>query len=164
MDNVLLLNASYTPLRVISFKRAIVLLIQEKAEMVEATEHLVSSANDVFEVPSVIRLRYMVKIPFKSRIALNRRSVLARDRGICQYGCGRKASTIDHIHPRSRGGKHEWTNVAAACSPCNSLKGDRTLDELGWELLNEPFVPRGDIWLVAGVAQKEEWASYLSYA
>ena len=162
MEKVLLLNASYTPLRVISFKRAIVLLLQEKAEVVEEATGSINSASRTFTMPSVIRLTYMVKIPYRARIALNRRSVLARDGGICQYGCGRKANTVDHVHPRSRGGKHSWDNVLAACSKCNAEKGDLTLDELGWEPIKQPHMPSSNVWLVAGIMGREEWSEYLA--
>lgn len=162
MEKVLLLNASYTPLRVISFKRAIVLLLQEKAEIVEEATGSINSASRTFTMPSVIRLNYMVKIPYRARIALNRRSVLARDGGICQYNCGRKANTIDHVHPRSRGGKHTWDNVLAACSKCNAEKGDLLLSELGWEPIKQPHAPSSNVWLVAGIMGREEWSEYLA--
>lgn len=164
MENVLLLNASYEMLRVISFKRAVVLLLQEKAVVVEEGEFTIHSANATFNLPSVIRLTYMVKVPFKSRIALNRRSVIARDGGICQYGCGRKATTIDHVLPRSRGGKHEWTNVLACCSKCNSQKSNKLLSEIGWTPLKQPHMPSGNLWLVVGVAENETWEAYLNLA
>lgn len=161
MEKVLLLNASYAPLRVISFKRAIVLVLQEKAEVVEESSGLINSPNETFAMPSVIRLKYMVKIPYNARIALNRRSVLARDGGMCQY-CDRKASTIDHVHPRSRGGKHDWGNVLASCRKCNARKSDLTLEELGWTPKKQPHAPSSNVWLVAGIMAKEEWSDYLA--
>ena len=156
MENVLLLNASFAPLRVISFQRAIVLVLQQKAEVIEEASTIIHSATEEFALPSVIRLNYMVQIPYKSRIALNRRSVLARDNGVCQYGCGRKANTIDHVLPRSRGGRHEWTNVLACCSKCNAKKGNKLLSEIGWKSLKQPHMPPHNVWLVAGIMAKEE--------
>lgn len=161
MEPVLLLNASYAPLRVIEWTRAMGLITQGKAHTVEPSDVEVRTSSRAFRLPSVIRLNYMVHIPYKANIHLNRRSVLARDRGICQYGCGNKATTIDHIHPRSRGGKHEWLNVAAACADCNNKKASRTLDEIGWSLLNPPFVPDSSIWLKAGVNGDSRWESYI---
>lgn len=150
MRSVLLLNASYEPLRVLSMKRAVVLVLQEKAEIVEAGEEPVRSASFTMTLPKVIRLRYYVKIPYRAKVALNRKALIARDKGVCQY-CGGHGSTIDHIHPRSKGGRHEWTNVALACVACNAAKGDRLLSELGWTLLSKPEVPRVDSHLVIGI-------------
>ena len=93
--------------------------------------------------PLVIRLRYMVKVPFHRRTALSRRAVFARDDYRCQY-CGRTADSIDHVMPRSRGGEHIWENVAAACRPCNLAKRDRTPDEAGMRLARPCRAPRGD--------------------
>ena len=89
----------------------------------------------------MIRLRYMVKVPFHRRTALSRRAVFARDDYRCQY-CGRTADSIDHVMPRSRGGEHIWENVAAACRPCNLAKRDRTPDEAGMRLARPCRAPR----------------------
>ena len=160
-DSVLLLNACYTPLRFVSYKRAIGLLVQDKVEVVENSDKNISSVSTSYTVPSVIRLRYYVKIPFNSRIALNRKSVLARDLYICQYGCGRKANTIDHVVPRSRGGSHDWLNVLACCAKCNSKKADKLLYELNWKPLKQPHLPDQNIWLLLGLEMRDEWNQYL---
>lgn len=150
-NNVLLLNASYEPLKVVSWHRAVVMVLQEKADVIEADdEEPVRSANFSMPMPIVIRLRYFVKIPYKAKVALNRRNLALRDKGLCQY-CDRPGNTIDHIVPRSRGGQHEWTNVALACSPCNFKKGDRLLSELDWTLNSKPEVPRVSTHLIIGV-------------
>lgn len=164
MTGVLLLNATYEPLRVISMKRAIVLVIQDKAEIISAGEEPVRSASLCMTVPKVVRLRYFVKIPYRARVALNRKSLMARDKSTCQY-CGGHGNTIDHIVPRARGGRHEWTNVTTACSPCNQKKGDRLLSELGWELLSKPEVPRYNSHILVGLATMDpEWEPHLQLA
>jgi len=160
---VLLLNASYEPIRILGMTRAMVLLLQKKAEMVEAVDgRFIYSAFEQFEMPSVIRLNYMVTIPFKARVALNRRSLMGRDGHLCQWNdCDRRATTIDHVHPRSKGGRHEWTNVVACCTKCNSKKADRLASELGWKLKREPQVPRVGAWMMVGPNPPEKWMPYL---
>ena len=161
MDKVLLLNASYTPLRVLPYKRAVALVLQDKADVVEERSEVIRSSSLEMNLPSVIRLRYYVNVPYNARVALNRRAVIARDGGVCAYNCGRRATTIDHVVPRSRGGKHEWTNVVACCGPCNHKKADKLLSEIGWELHTTPRVPDSSIWIAAGVQGREEWEAYV---
>ena len=162
-EKVLLLNASYEPIRALGMTRAMVLLIQGKAEyMATVPDEFIYSAHDVYEKPSVIKLNYMVKIPYTAKVALNRRAVMARDAGICQYGCGRKATTIDHVHPRSKGGKHVWTNVTAACHVCNGKKADRMLEDTQFKLLRPPTVPDSSIWLSKYAHDNPEWEPYLA--
>ena len=162
---VLLLNASFEPLRVITLRRAIGLIVAGKAEMITEGDGVIRSATISFPVPAVVRLRYMVRVPFRSTVPLSRRAVLLRDAKRCQFAhCGRSAATVDHVIPRSRGGDHSWTNVVAACGPCNTRKGDRLLDELGWSLRRKPAAPRGTIVLLssAGVHHvPTEWIDWL---
>jgi 5-methylcytosine-specific restriction endonuclease McrA len=162
---VLLLNASFEPLRVITLRRAIGLIVAGKAEVLVEGNGEVRSVSLTLPVPAVVRLRYMVKVPFCSTVPLSRRAVLVRDGRRCQFShCERPASTVDHVVPRSRGGAHEWTNVIAACPQCNARKGDRLLHELGWRLKRAPVAPRGAIVLLtaAGVADPPPvWAQYL---
>lgn len=162
---VLLLNASFEPLRVIALRRAIGLLVAGKAEVIEAGDGEIRSATWSVPVPAVVRLRYMVKVPFRASVPLSRRAVLTRDRRRCQFNqCGRAATTVDHVVPRSRGGRHEWTNVVGACAPCNARKGDRLLSELGWALRSAPVAPRGAVVLLtaAGLAHPpQEWLAWL---
>lgn len=157
----LLLNATYEPLCVVPLRRAVVLVLAEKAEIVEAASGEVRSTSIALPVPAVIRLTTYVRVPYRSRLPLTRRALLARDRHRCAY-CGRAADTIDHVVPRSRGGHHVWENVVAACRPCNGRKGDRLLSELGWKLLREPAVPKSTYWLVVAVGRIDPiWAPYL---
>ena len=109
----------------------------------------------------MIRLRYMVKVPYGRRAALSRRGVFARDDYRCQY-CGGVADSIDHVVPRSRGGRHEWENVAAACRPCNVHKRDRMLKDSGMRLRSDPSAPSGIVWsILAGGGVPDDWLTYL---
>jgi 5-methylcytosine-specific restriction endonuclease McrA len=157
----LLLNATYEPLCVVPLRRAVVLVLAEKAEIVEKGAGNVRSASHAVPVPSVIRLTTYVRVPYRARLPLTRPALLARDHHRCAY-CGRRADTVDHVVPRSRGGRHLWENVVAACRVCNGRKGDRLLAELGWRLPHDPVAPRGTCWLVVAVGTVDPaWAPYL---
>ncbi len=164
---VLLLNASFEPLRVITVRRALGLVIATKADLIVPIEDEVirSTGGATFEVPAVVRLRRMVRVPFQATAPLSRRAIQTRDGHHCQVtGCQRKGQTIDHVVPRSRGGTHEWHNVALMCVRHNSLKGDRSLEELGWSLKREPEAPRGALILLsrAGIrVPPASWGPYL---
>lgn len=161
MKATLLLNASYEPMRLIPLRRALVLVMAEKAEVVEEGEEVFRSAKTSIKAPAVIRLLRYVKLPYKRRAVLNLRAVMARDDGKCQY-CGGKAESIDHVLPRARGGTHVWENVVAACLRCNGKKADKTLAQLNWTLPRKPFAPRDTLWLILGVTAVEPvWADYL---
>jgi 5-methylcytosine-specific restriction endonuclease McrA len=164
MRSSLVLNASYEPLSVVSARRAACLVLAEKAELVECDGLLIRSASLTLASPLVIRLRYMVKVPYRRKASLSRRGVFARDDYRCQY-CGAHADSIDHVTPRSRGGRHEWENVAAACRPCNLAKRDRTPDEAGMRLLRPCRVPRATAWVVVSTTRvPEAWKPYLALA
>ena len=139
---VLVLNASYEPLNICNWKRAVVLVFKGKAEQVEGSGKIVY-AN--FNLPVVIRLRRYVKVPYKE-IPLTRRNLMYRDNFSCQY-CGVKTTdlTIDHVIPSSRGGVDSWENVVACCQKCNVKKGNRTPREVGMHLLKRPKVPMGHL-------------------
>ena len=109
-----MLNASFEPLCVVSMRRAVVLVLKDKAEVVARNGAELHSERRVIPVPSVIRLVHFVRVPYRSRVPLSRRAVFARDGHRCQY-CNRAAENIDHIVPRSRGGEHAWENVVASC-------------------------------------------------
>lgn len=162
MSDTLLLNATYEPLCVISVRRAVVLVLADKADVVADGDEPIRSERMTMVAPSVIRLRYYVKVPFRARLPLNRRNLLARDRGRCAY-CANKADTVDHVIPRSRGGDHVWENVVAACRPCNATKGDRLLHEIGRQLPFTPTAPSGWAYLVVGVPSTHPtWEPWLS--
>lgn len=138
MSKVLVLNASYEPLNICTWRRAVVLLLKGKAERIEHNSKILYSD---FPLPTVIRLRHYIRIPYKE-ISLSRRNILHRDNYICQYcGVKRHDLTIDHIMPRSRGGIDSWDNVVAACLKCNVKKGDRTPREAGMALMSSPRRP-----------------------
>jgi 5-methylcytosine-specific restriction endonuclease McrA len=109
----------------------------------------------------VIRLRYVVKVPYHRKTSLSRRAVFARDNHRCQY-CGGVAESIDHVMPRSRGGQHAWENVVAACRKCNLGKRDRTPDEAGMRLAMPPMTPRDQAWVtVEAGTVPDAWKPYL---
>ena len=165
---VLLLNASFEPLRVITLRRAIGLIVAGKAEIITEGDGEIRSSTRSYPVPAVVRLRYMVRVPFRATVPLSRRAVMIRDAKRCQFShCPRTASTVDHVVPKSRGGAHEWSNVVAACSACNSRKGDRLLGELGWALRRVPVAPRGAIVLLSSAGVHDvphEWTMWLPAA
>ena len=163
MAKALVLNATYEPLCVVSVRRAVVLVLKEKAEVLHATDQALHSERAIFQVPSVIRLTYFVKVPFRARAALNRRAVFARDGHRCQY-CGAHAENIDHVVPRSRGGEHIWENVVAACRPCNTKKEDRLLHEVGLALRRQPAAPKELTWIIVAVGTVHpHWEPYLHH-
>ncbi len=157
----LVLNASAEPLCVIPARRAVVLVLSGKADLLHADGFLFRSEHLEVPAPSVIRLRRYVHVPYRRRATLTRRGVFIRDDHTCQY-CGRAAENVDHVLPRSRGGAHDWENVAASCRRCNSRKGDRTPEEAGMRLVRQPFAPRAAFWLVVAVGRvSPEWQTYL---
>jgi 5-methylcytosine-specific restriction endonuclease McrA len=161
VSRALVLNASFEPLCVVATRRALLLVLDDKAELVNATDRLFRSERVCFHEPSVVRLRYYVKVPFEARVALNRRAVFVRDGHRCQY-CDSPAENIDHVIPRSRGGAHSWENVVAACRPCNARKMDHFLHETSMNLRRIPRVPRERIWLIASIgAMRPDWEPYL---
>ncbi len=137
LQAVLQLNRSYEALAFCSTRRAIILFVNGKADIIE------DRGREIYEgipFPLVIRLTEQAKIPYKAQ-TLSRKNILLRDRNICQY-CGKKFQahnlTLDHIIPKSRGGKNVWDNLVACCQKCNRTKADRTPEEAGMTLLHKP--------------------------
>ena len=164
--SVLLLNATFEPLHVVSMRRAVCLVLSGKAELLEAGDGEVRSVNASYPVPAVIRLMRFVNLPFASRIPLTRKTLSIRDENECQIaGCNRFGTTIDHIVPRSRGGMHEWKNVALMCQKHNRAKADNLLSELGWRLKAEPRVP-SQPYIISRAPEETpvEWEQYLAIA
>jgi 5-methylcytosine-specific restriction endonuclease McrA len=167
MSHVLVLNATYEPLNVVSVRRAVLLLLKEKAEIVEAAEAWLRSERAALPVPLVIRLVYFVRLPRRFALPLSRRTVLARDHYTCQY-CGaqpgRANLTIDHVLPRSRGGETRWDNVVTACGPCNRRKGNRLPEEARMPVLRQPRRPRYlAMTLLTGSSAPEVWGKYMYF-
>jgi 5-methylcytosine-specific restriction endonuclease McrA len=160
---VLLLNASYEPLRVISAKKALTLLTKGVAVVEVPTDHEIYRG--IF-VPSVLRLKFYRHVPIRLKVC-SRKNIYARDGYCCQY-CGEPQAgydlTLDHILPKSRGGRNEWSNLVACCKDCNRRKADRTPEEANMHLLHRPMpqtvhTPR---FLLRTLGRAfEAWAPYL---
>lgn len=116
------------------------LVLKEKAEVVVSNGLVFHAETFQIEAPSVVRLRYFVKVPFRAQAPLTRRAVFARDDWKCQY-CASPAENLDHVVPRSKGGEHTWENVVAACRRCNSKKENRMAEDAGLRLARRPFAP-----------------------
>jgi len=146
-EYVLVLNAGYEVLNVTSLQRAIKLLYKGKAEVIETrSDREIRSPSVTMNMPSIIRLLYYIVRPFRE-VPITKKNVLIRDRHTCQY-CGRKGNTVDHILPRSRGGKDVWTNCVCACSYCNTRKNNRTPAEANMKLIRKPKKPRYIMWFL----------------
>ena len=167
MERVLLLNTTYEPLALVSDRRAIVLMLDGRAEAVafRPERRVFRSAHLSVEVPAIVRLSRMVRIARWARTPpLTRRAVLRRDGGVCAY-CAQAADTVDHVVPRSRGGRHDWTNVVASCKRDNLMKGDQLLSEIGWTLSFKPWAPDGHLWRLRHLAEVDPlWEPYLAAA
>lgn len=164
MRSALVLNATYEPLSVVSSRRAICLVLLDKADVVADDGTIIHSERMAMSSPAVIRLRYVVKVPYHRHTAMSRRAVFARDNHQCGY-CGQHADSIDHVVPRSRGGLNVWENVIAACRSCNLRKRDRTPEEAGMRLSTLPRAPRELSWITFAVPRvPEEWKPFLAHA
>ncbi len=143
MKSSLLLNATFEPIGVISWKKAIILYLLGKAEVISVYQHVVRSVSTSVNLPAVLRLTRYVKYR-RQEVKFTRRNIYIRDKYRCQY-CGRvfepKDLTYDHVIPRSRGGKTTWTNVVTCCHSCNLKKGGQTPREAGMRLLSQPKEP-----------------------
>jgi len=162
MSGALVLNVTYEPLAVVAVRRAICLVLTDKADLIESEGRQFRSERLVLPEPSVIRLRSLVRVPHRRAVRVSRRGVFARDDYRCQY-CGAAADSIDHVVPRSRGGDHVWENIAAACRPCNLSKRDRTPDEAGMHLARPCRAPRVTAWVTIGASRvPDTWWPYLT--
>ena len=163
MSGVLVLNATFEPLAVVSARRAVCLVLANKVETLHTAGRAFRSERCAVEVPSVVRLSRYVSVPRPRRRSPNRRAVFARDSDHCQY-CGGCAETMDHVVPRSRGGQHTWENVVAACRRCNAKKRDRLPSESGMRLHRRPGLPASSSWVEVAVGSVPAvWAPYLDY-
>lgn len=164
MTDVLVLNASYEPLRIVSLRRAVTLLIQQKVELVEAAAQRLRAQGVSFAVPLVVRLVRYVAIPRSRKLPCSRRGVLARDGETCQY-CGTRPGrahlTLDHVVPRSQGGTTSWENVVAACAACNHRKANRTPLQAGMTLARQPRRPSYVAFALLGTLERHDvWQKY----
>ena len=161
---VLILNQNYEPLNVSQVRRAIVLILSGKAEVIENNSSVIRSPSFSMISPSVVRLAHMVKRPCP-QAKLTRRRVFIRDRYTCQY-CGKQTRelTLDHVIPRHMDGEHSWDNIVSACKACNQRKAGRTPKEAGMKLLRKPFHPPPDShYVVYPLHAPPEWQKYLVF-
>ncbi len=163
MVQVLVLNASYEPLNITTWRRATVLMLKGKAESLE--EDATQKIRPDTMLPTVIRLRQFVRVPFRE-LPLTRRNILQRDNNCCQY-CGYTGDklSIDHVFPRSRGGGDVWENVTTACLSCNVIKSNRTPQEANMALKRSPRRPLSNLSFEANrqinSGKHKEWSKYV---
>ncbi|MFT5883659.1 MAG: 5-methylcytosine-specific restriction endonuclease McrA [Arcticibacterium sp.] len=159
---VLVLNADYSAITVCTVPKAFLLVYLDKAELLKGDDKArLRTVSVSYPLPSVIKLHNYVKVPYKG-VVLNRQNVFKRDGNVCVY-CGKgRDLTIDHVLPKSRGGKTNWSNLVAACKACNGLKGNNTPEEAGMSLSKKPFKPTFVMFLrdFSGKIGKN-WAPYL---
>ncbi len=161
---MLVLNATYEPINVCTVRRAVVLLLKDKAEIIERAELELHSATTTLARPVVIRLISYVRIPRDThRRKITRRAVFARDEWTCQYCGARSNLTVDHVIPRSKGGSSNWENIVASCAPCNRRKGDLLLRQVGMQLTRPPRTPSPTVFIhVASPTIPVAWQQYLT--
>ncbi|MDQ4503175.1 HNH endonuclease [Sinomonas sp. ASV322] len=158
----LVLNAGYEPLAVVSFRRALVLVLAGKASIVVEDDDPVVGPRDVLGRPSVILLNRYIRPRRTHTASVSRRGVLRRDGHQCAY-CGKTAHTIDHVLPKSRGGADTWENLVACCLRCNNVKGDHTPAEMGWKLRFTPQPPLGTVWQIKELEKPvAQWSPFLA--
>ncbi len=158
---VLVLNASYEPLNICNWKRAFLLIFKGKAEQIENAEKIIYRN---FRIPTVIRLRKYIKVPYKN-IPLTRKNLLIRDNNSCQY-CLVESNElpIDHVIPTSRGGLDTWENVVASCQSCNVKKGNKTPKEANMPLNKTPKAPHGHLYFEVtrlAISRFPNWQKYI---
>lgn len=161
--NVLILNQNYEPLTVCSVKRAVVMMLLGKVEMIETLDgHCLHSVSSTIRVPSVVRLGMYIKAPRK-RIFLSRKNIIKRDGHRCMY-CGRSegSMTVDHVIPKHMGGRDTWENLVCACTKCNNRKGDRTPEQANMILTKKPKKPNHLMFIQRFIGISDDnWKRYL---
>lgn len=161
--HVLVLNTTYEPINVCPLKRALVLVIKDRAEIVESGPQRIHSERLTFVRPTVVRLRNHVKIPSGERRRISRRAVMARDGFRCQYCGSTRQLTLDHVIPVSRGGRTTWENLVTSCAPCNVRKGASLPWEIGMAPRTRPRPPSLSELLFPSTGDvPEDWAAYLT--
>jgi 5-methylcytosine-specific restriction endonuclease McrA len=160
--HVLVLNQDYGAITICSVRRAFILVLLKKAELVHARDdRVLRSPSSEYPWPSIIRLKQYASFPYR-KVMLSRANVHRRDGGLCQYCGKRDRLTIDHIMPKSRGGRDTWDNLASACVLCNNRKGDRTPEEAEMSLMRKPFRPSHVMFIRDYVGNLDEgWKPYL---
>ncbi|MEA2199110.1 MAG: hypothetical protein QOJ25_3161 [Solirubrobacteraceae bacterium] len=163
---MLVLNATFEPINVCTVRRAVVLLLKEKAEVIEHGDWELRSATRSVTRPVVIRLVSYVRVPRDThRRKITRRAVFARDDWTCQYCGARSNLTVDHVIPRSKGGASSWDNIVASCAPCNLRKGSALPRQAGMRLQRQPRTPSPHVFIhVASPTIPAAWRQYLAAA
>lgn len=142
MSEVIVLNASYEVLGVVPIRRAMAFILRERVDVIAYQDGTIHSSSASMQRPLVVAFRQYIKVPFTAKRAIapwSRSLMLRRDNFECAY-CGKHANTVDHIHPRSLGGRNEWMNTIAACLSCNGKKSNKTLEEFGVPLRFQPTI------------------------
>ncbi len=159
---ILVLNSNYLPINITNSKKAFKLVYKGKAEVILDGEGVLRTMSTTYRKPSIIRLIYNVNVPFR-KIILSKDNIFKRDNYTCAY-CGRfRDLTVDHIHPKSKGGKDSWENLISACKKCNSSKGDRTPEQAEMTLLFKPFKPSPLTFMCESNKFREGWGTYLAF-
>jgi 5-methylcytosine-specific restriction endonuclease McrA len=163
---VLVLNATYEPINVCTVRRAVILLLKEKAELLERATWELRSERATMARPMVIRLVHYVNVPRDThRRKITRRAVFARDGWTCQYCGSRTTLTVDHVIPRSKGGPSSWENIVASCAPCNRRKGDMTPVQANMHPARAPAAPHPQVFIhVASPTIPLAWQPWLPAA
>lgn len=167
LSGALILNSGYEPIKVVNWRKAMILWLQDKVDVLEFHKVTVSSPSRTFNLPAVVKLKQYIKPYFSLSVRLSRQNIFLRDDHCCQY-CSKKLPekrlTIDHVVPLSKGGRHEWTNVVTACSACNNRKGDKSPERANLKLLKRPekpaWLPNRDLDL-EGNRLPKAWRPYL---
>lgn len=162
MNTVLVLNQDYSPLTLCSVERAFLLLYLEKADLLtEIKDKALRTVNESFPFPSVIRIKNYINLPYKG-VILTRHNIFKRDAYTCQYCRSNRDLTLDHLIPKSKGGKSTWTNLVTACKKCNARKGDFKPEDVGLILLRKPIRPSYVMFIQSTMKTiREDWLPYL---
>ena len=166
MKPVLLLDSVYRPIKQVSWKKAMVMYFQDKIEIIkEYQDTWINSPSKKFKLPAVIRLLdYVLRLPWG--VKLTRTNIFIRDRGKCQY-CDKRLKksrfTLDHVIPKSKGGKTDWNNLVVSCSSCNTKKGDELLKDMGIKLKVKPCQPKNNFFMIIKDETPEDWVEFLTY-
>lgn len=146
MTTVVVLNADYTFLNFIDWRKAMTLIAKERVEVIKYSDEIINTVKNSFKIPLIVKLTYIVDLVYKRKISFSYTNVFIRDDCTCGY-CGKKFNqnskelTVDHIIPRSLGGKNDWLNCITACKICNNKKSNKSLEDLNMKLLWKPYVP-----------------------